>query len=79
MLCEAECGITVKCGDGAALANAIQALRSDAGLRESMGLRARDVFDRRFTLDIAEAKWLGRVLSPEYISPASALRPRQIP
>ena len=77
VLRDAECGFTVECGDGAALANAIHTLRADAGLRESMGLRARDVFDRRFTLDIAEAKWLGRVLSPEYISPASALRPRQ--
>lgn len=55
---EARCGVTVKCGDGSRLAEALRSLQSDGDQTRRMGLRAREVFETRFTLDRAARKWI---------------------
>jgi glycosyltransferase involved in cell wall biosynthesis len=54
---EAECGMRVKQGDGARLAQAIMTLRDDLALRERMGANARRVFEERYDKAIAVEEW----------------------
>jgi len=50
-------GFTVACGDGAGLCRALRSLRDDPGERERMGARARALFEERYTLARALARW----------------------
>jgi len=45
-------------GDSAGLVKAIQTLHADPALVQSMGRRARDVFERTFTRSHACERWL---------------------
>lgn len=56
-LLSAGCGLTIPQGDGAALADAIAALKSDAARRAEMGRRARALFDERFHVNAAADRW----------------------
>lgn len=47
---EEQCGISVKPGDLDALVVALETLRDQPELREQQGVRAREAFDRRFTV-----------------------------
>jgi colanic acid biosynthesis glycosyl transferase WcaI len=53
----AECGVSVECGDGIALARELRALRADGERLQAMGRRARQVFEERHTLDSASQRW----------------------
>jgi glycosyltransferase involved in cell wall biosynthesis len=55
---DAGCGISVQCGEGKRLAEALRNLQRNPEETRLMGLRARALFERRFTLDRAERKWL---------------------
>ena len=57
LLREGDCGLTVPDGDGAALAEAILALRSDRARGEAMGAAARRLFDAQFDMPLALARW----------------------
>lgn len=57
MLREGECGRAVPAADGAALAAAIITLRDDPALCQGMGEAARRMFDARFDLPVALARW----------------------
>jgi glycosyltransferase involved in cell wall biosynthesis len=52
-----ECGVSVPCGDGVALAAAIEALSCDPARCEAMGRRAREMLDAHFDKPIAMAQW----------------------
>ncbi len=52
-----EIGISVRSGDPGALCAALRALRDDEGRRMRMGIRARQVFEERYTLAAAVARW----------------------
>jgi glycosyltransferase involved in cell wall biosynthesis len=58
LIADASCGMSVECGQGARLAEALRVLQRNPEERRLMGLRARAVFETRFTLDRAERKWL---------------------
>ena len=50
-------GLTVNSGDSHGLCGALRNLRDDAAGRMQMGIRAREVFEERFTLAAAVARW----------------------
>ena len=52
-----EVGISVRSGDPAGLCGALRALRDDESRRMRMGTRARAVFEERYTLAAAVARW----------------------
>jgi len=58
----AECGMNVRSGDAAGLVAALRKLQADSGLREAMGRRGREAFDRRYAMSIALQHW-GEVLA----------------
>ena len=57
LLGEGECGLTVPDGDGAALAAAILELRNDPARAQAMGAAARRMFEARFDMPVALARW----------------------
>lgn len=54
---EFDCGRVVPPGDGAALADCIQRLRSDKRVQQALGQRARLAFEQRFDKPLALARW----------------------
>ena len=54
---ESGCGMAVRQGDVAGLAEAILTLRDNAAPREQMGRNARDVFEAKFDMPIAVERW----------------------
>lgn len=54
---DVKCGVCIRQGDIAGLANAITTLRNDQVLRETMGRNARSLFELRFDRPIAIAAW----------------------
>jgi len=50
-------GVSVRSGDSAALCRALRALRDDQAARMRMGTRAREIFEKRYTLAAAVARW----------------------
>jgi glycosyltransferase involved in cell wall biosynthesis len=52
-----EVGISVRSGDPAGLCRALRALRDDESCRTRMGMRARAIFEERYTLAAAVARW----------------------
>lgn len=52
-----DCGAVVSSGDGAALVDALRGMRSDPQWMHAAGLRARALFERRYTLKQAVEKW----------------------
>jgi colanic acid biosynthesis glycosyl transferase WcaI len=57
LLQEFDCGEVVPSGNGKALASSIMQLMHDRGRARAMGLRARELFDRRFSKAVALAAW----------------------
>jgi colanic acid biosynthesis glycosyl transferase WcaI len=57
LLVDCECGDVIPSGDGRALASSILRLMEDSSLSFSMGARARELFDRRFSKVVALAAW----------------------
>jgi glycosyltransferase involved in cell wall biosynthesis len=58
---EADCGISVNQGDVGGMVAAVERLRDDVPLRETMGRNARAVFERRFDRELAIDAWRGLV------------------
>jgi colanic acid biosynthesis glycosyl transferase WcaI len=58
VLREGACGSAVRCGDGIQLARELQSLCTDPRRAELMGQRARSLFEARYTLEAAFAKWV---------------------
>lgn len=50
-------GVTVQSGDSAGLCRALLTLRDDETYRTGMGIRAREVFEERYTLAAAVTRW----------------------
>lgn len=50
-------GLSVRSGDSAGLCRALRTLRDDETARMRMGIRAREVFEERYTLAAAVARW----------------------
>jgi glycosyltransferase involved in cell wall biosynthesis len=57
LIATTEVGISVSSGDSAGLCRALRALRDDEAGRIRMGVRAREVFEQRYTLAAAVARW----------------------
>lgn len=57
LLRDGDCGVTVPAGGGAALAQAILAMRDDPGRCAAMGESARRMFEARFDMPVALAQW----------------------
>jgi glycosyltransferase involved in cell wall biosynthesis len=57
LIADSGIGFTVACGDGAELCRALRSLRNDPTERERMGARARALFEARYTLARALARW----------------------
>ena len=57
LIASTEVGISVGSGDPAGLCRALRTLRDDEGRRTRMGIRARVVFEERYTLAAAVARW----------------------
>lgn len=57
LIATTEVGVSVASGDSAALCRALRALRDDEACRMRMGVRARKVFEERYTLAAAVARW----------------------
>jgi colanic acid biosynthesis glycosyl transferase WcaI len=53
-----QCGSVVFSGDGAVLADEISRLSVEPAWRHAAGQRARELFDRDYTLEAATGKWL---------------------
>lgn len=66
-----EVGVSVRSGDSVGLCRALRALRDDEAGRARMGARAREVFEERYTLAAAVARWR-EVLATVGASPAHA-------
>jgi len=58
VIAEEECGLRVAAGDAAGLSRAVAQLAADPALAAQMGARARDAFERRFTLQHVAAQFL---------------------
>jgi glycosyltransferase involved in cell wall biosynthesis len=58
------CGVCVPCGDGVALAAAIEALSRDPAHCEAMGRRAREMLEAHFDKPIAIARWVAALEGP---------------
>jgi len=54
---DSEIGSTVACGDADGLCRALRALREDPAGRERMGMRARALFEERYTLARSLERW----------------------
>jgi glycosyltransferase involved in cell wall biosynthesis len=54
---DGACGEVVAVGDGAALADKIQALQRQPEQAREQGARARTLFERHYTLECATKKW----------------------
>lgn len=52
-----EVGVSVRNGDSVGLCRALRALRDDEARRVRMGIRARELFEERYTLSAAVARW----------------------
>lgn len=52
-----EVGVSVRSGDAGALCRALRALRDDEARRVRMGIRARELFEERYTLAAAVDRW----------------------
>lgn len=65
-------GLTVTCGDGAALRGALERLRADPAECAAMGARARALFEQRFTQRIALARWRALLTQTVVVAPRSA-------
>jgi hypothetical protein len=59
MIARHECGVSMRSGDGAALAAAIEALSHDRAGRDAMGRRARTMLETYFDRRIAMEQWFG--------------------
>ena len=57
LIATVEVGATVKSGQSAELCRVLRALRDDEAGRTRMGLRAREVFEERYTLAAAVTRW----------------------
>ncbi|HEY2035660.1 MAG TPA: glycosyltransferase family 4 protein [Steroidobacteraceae bacterium] len=57
LIAAAEVGISVRSGDSEGLCRALHELRDDEAERARMGARARRVFEERYTLAAAVARW----------------------
>jgi len=57
LIASAEVGASVRSGDSAGLCRVLRALREDETGRLRMGIRARKVFEERYTLAAAVARW----------------------
>ena len=57
LVAAAQIGVSVGSGDSAGLCRALRALRDDPTARARIGLRAREVFEERYTLSAAVARW----------------------
>jgi glycosyltransferase involved in cell wall biosynthesis len=57
LIADTRIGFAVACGDGAGLCRALRRLRDDPGERERMGVRSRALFEERYTLTRALARW----------------------
>lgn len=57
ILSEADCGFTVRPGEGAELARLIRELSRDPERCKAMGERARSLFERNYDMQIAIRKW----------------------
>ena len=57
LIAEAEIGVSVTSGDPAGLCRALRGLRDDTTGRARMGARARQIFEQRYTLAAAVARW----------------------
>jgi colanic acid biosynthesis glycosyl transferase WcaI len=54
---ETRIGVAIACGDAEGLCRALRALRDDRFGREQAGARARKLFEERYTLTAAVARW----------------------
>jgi glycosyltransferase involved in cell wall biosynthesis len=75
VLAAAECGASVACGDGAALATEIRRLRDDEPAWRRASLAARRVFDESGGIDAAAARWCSML----GVRPAGQEPPAPIP
>jgi len=57
LIAATEVGVSVRSGDSAGLCRALRALRGDDAARARMGMRAREVFEERYTLARAVTRW----------------------
>jgi colanic acid biosynthesis glycosyl transferase WcaI len=57
LIATTEIGVSVRSGDAAGLWRTLCALRDDVAARSRMGTRARQVFEERYTLAAAVARW----------------------
>lgn len=57
LIATAEVGVSVRGGDPVGLARTLQTLRDDEAGRTRMGVRARELFEERYTLAAAVARW----------------------
>ncbi|MHB8813640.1 MAG: glycosyltransferase family 4 protein [Steroidobacteraceae bacterium] len=53
-----EVGVSVRSGDSTGLCQALRELRDDEARRVRMGMRARELFEERYTLSAAVTRWL---------------------
>jgi colanic acid biosynthesis glycosyl transferase WcaI len=58
IITDARCGAVVQTGDAAALAQIIARLRAEEGERTQMGVRARQLFASKYTVERAAEQWL---------------------
>lgn len=65
-----DCGRVVSCGDGVTLARELRRMRGDSEWCRAAGRRARELFERRYTLRQATRKW--STVLREIGSPAGA-------
>jgi colanic acid biosynthesis glycosyl transferase WcaI len=54
----AACGVNVRCGDADSLARELKALQADPQRLQSMGDRARALFEERYTPEAAVSRWI---------------------
>jgi glycosyltransferase involved in cell wall biosynthesis len=59
LIAATEIGVSVRNGDSAGLCRALGTLRYDEAVRARMGVKAREVFEERYTLSAAVARWRG--------------------
>lgn len=57
LIATTEIGVSITSGDAAGLWRALHALRNDEAARMRMGTRARQIFEERYTLAAAVARW----------------------
>jgi colanic acid biosynthesis glycosyl transferase WcaI len=63
----AGCGVSVASGDAPALVAALRKLAQDDALREALGRRARESFERNYAMPIAMARWRETLREAGYI------------